>query len=386
MLLAGNSETLCHGPKSDILKCFSSHNDVVIDKFDSAIIHDLSILVKSQYVDNIKTFNELSKHLYSRIAKISEGYKRCDVVADRYFPNSLKGNLRKGRSLGTAISFSGDTKLPFDFKDFLGNSENKTNLNQLLVKCFIEEHTNYIQTFVVTFNDTVLSNQQCLYDDEDISNCSIEEADQRLVRHAYNCIRNEISSISTNDTDVIMLLIANFPIMLNINCGIKLYCLFGLSDNKKTFFINELAAQIGFEKCKGLSFFHTFTGCDTVSSFFKQSKAKFLKCWLSNKYEELTGVFQELSNLLVEVNDKQLDTLSEFVKDVYFSKRKKSNKSLNELRQEMFLALPNMDLRLLPPSKKGLYKHVQRASIQAGWINRECIGNVARTMGLEKGK
>ena len=255
--LAGNSETLYHGTKSDILKCFSSHNDVVIDKFDSAIIHDLSILVKSQYVDNIKTFNEPSKHLYSRIAKISEGYKRCDVVADRYFPNSLKGNLRKGRGLGTTISFSGDTKLPSDFKDFLGNSENKTNLNQLLVKCFIEEHTNNIQTFVVTFNDTVLSNQQCLYDDEDISNCSIEEADQRLVRHAYNCIRNEISSIviSTNDTDVIMLLIANFPIMLNINCGIKLYCLFGLSDNKKTFFINELAAQIGFEKCKGLSFF-----------------------------------------------------------------------------------------------------------------------------------
>ena len=280
--------------------------------------------------------------------------------------------------MGTTISFSGDTKLLSDFKDFLGNSENKTNLNQLLVKCFIEEHTNNIQTFVVTFNDTVLSNQQCLYDDEDISNCSIEEADQRLVRHAYNCIRNEISSIviSTNDTDVIMLLIANFPIMLNINCGIKLYCLFRLSDNKKTFFINELAAQIGFEKCKGLSFFHTFTGCDTVSSFFKQSKAKFLKCWLSNKYEELTGVFQELSNLPVEVNDKQLDTLSEFVKDVYFPKRKKSNKSLNELRQEMFLALPNMDLRLLPPSKKGLYKHVQRTSIQAGWINRECIGNV----------
>ena len=63
-------------------------------------------------------------------------------------------------------------------------------------------------------------------------------------------------------------------------------------------------------------------------------------------------MFQELSNLPVEVNDKQLDTLSEFVKDVYFPKRKKSNKSLNELRQEMFLALPNIDLRLLPPSKK----------------------------------
>ena len=50
---------------------------------DSAIINDLSILVKRQYVDNIQTINDLSKQLYSRIAKISEGYKRCDVVTDR---------------------------------------------------------------------------------------------------------------------------------------------------------------------------------------------------------------------------------------------------------------------------------------------------------------
>ena len=42
--------------------------------------------------------------------------------------------------------------------------------------------------------------------------------------------------------------------------------------------INEFAVQIGFEKCKGFSFFHAFTGYNTVSSFFKHSKITFLNC------------------------------------------------------------------------------------------------------------
>ena len=60
----------------------------------TAVLHDLSILVKSQYVDTIKTFSDLSKRLYSCIMEISEWYKRCNIVADRYFQESLKNNLR----------------------------------------------------------------------------------------------------------------------------------------------------------------------------------------------------------------------------------------------------------------------------------------------------
>ena len=82
--LAENSETLYHGSKSDVLKCFASQKELSINKCDSAIMHDLSILVKSQYVDTTKAFNDLSKRLYSRIMEISDGYNRCDIVADRY--------------------------------------------------------------------------------------------------------------------------------------------------------------------------------------------------------------------------------------------------------------------------------------------------------------
>ena len=65
--LPENCETLYHGSKSDVLKCFVSQKELSINKCDSAILHYLSILVESQYVDTIKTFSDLSKRLYSPI-------------------------------------------------------------------------------------------------------------------------------------------------------------------------------------------------------------------------------------------------------------------------------------------------------------------------------
>ena len=194
--LAENSETLYHGTKSDVLKCFVSQNELSINKCDSSIMHDLLILVKSQYVDIIKTFS---------IMEISDGYKRCDIITDRYFQESLKNNF--------------------------ANSENKSILNEFLAKSFMEEHVGN-QTLVVTYKDTVFSNNNTLVMDEGIAICLTEEAYQRFVRHAYNCFRNSTFSvvISTNDTDIVMLLIANFPYMCDINRDIKLYCLFGQSD------------------------------------------------------------------------------------------------------------------------------------------------------------
>ena len=71
----------------------------------------------------------------------------------------------------------------------------------------------------------------------------------------------------------------------------------------------------------------------------------------------MSVTFQQLSNTPVDVNDAQLNVLAKFVMDVYYPKRKITNQSLSELPLENFLAITNMDLRLLPPSKKGLYQH-----------------------------
>ena len=149
----------------DVLKCFVAQKERSINKCDSAVMHDLSILVKSQCVDNIKTFSDLSKRLYSRIMEISDWYKRCDIVADQYFQESLKNDLRSSRALGTIMTFTGETQLPSDFRDFLANSENKSILNEFLAKSVIEEHVGN-QILVVTYKDTVFSNNNTLVMDK----------------------------------------------------------------------------------------------------------------------------------------------------------------------------------------------------------------------------
>ena len=131
-----------------------------------------------------------SKRSATLFTEISDGYRRCNIVADRYFQESLKNNLRSSRGIGPSMTF---TKLPSDFRDFLANSENKSILNEFLAKIFIEDVGN--QTLVVTYKDNVLSNNNTLVMDEDIAICLTEEADQRLIRQAYYCFRGDIFSV-----------------------------------------------------------------------------------------------------------------------------------------------------------------------------------------------
>ena len=58
------------------------------------------------------TFKDLAKALYDRIMVLAKGYQRCDVVADRYFQQSLKGGLRDDRRSGIRIIFDENTVVP----------------------------------------------------------------------------------------------------------------------------------------------------------------------------------------------------------------------------------------------------------------------------------
>ena len=118
-----------------------------------------------------------------------------------------------------------------------------------------------------------------------MTNCTTKEAEQRLVRHAYNCIRNCILPVvvPTNDTDVVMLLIANFPHMIIIHSRVCLYCSFGPPDNKRIYNINELAEEIGYEKCRGFSFFMLSQDTTLFPAFLGMGRQYFLTAGLKVK-------------------------------------------------------------------------------------------------------
>ena len=74
--IAQTSKTLYHGQKSDILKKFPSHPSITLSE-KSGIIHDLSVLTKSQTIGKEKTFSDFANSIYERIMAKSKNFSRC---------------------------------------------------------------------------------------------------------------------------------------------------------------------------------------------------------------------------------------------------------------------------------------------------------------------
>ena len=66
---------------------------------------------------------------------LNEGrFQRVDVVFDRYFLLSLKGDTRKGRGSGLRVSVRKNTPMVQDWAKFLKDSSNKAQLYHLIAK------------------------------------------------------------------------------------------------------------------------------------------------------------------------------------------------------------------------------------------------------------
>ena len=111
---------------------------------------------------------------------------------------------------------------------------------------------------------------------EDIAYYTIQEADQRIIRHVISWAKNDFQNVvlCTGDTDVLVLLISLLPLIPKIkSCNI--ICKFGIRDNQKFYNVVLLSKELGDNVSKALPFFHGFTGCDTFSSFYNRSKLLF---------------------------------------------------------------------------------------------------------------
>ena len=186
----------------------------------------------------------------------------------------------------------------------LFNSENKDSLNQFLARQFIQLHAGKSQIIVVNFNETILSNDELLLSEEDISNCTPEEADPRLIRRSINQAKNGFEDINkrTVDYDVFILTLVYSYYM--VDYGAKQVFLY-LATNTGTdeYDIIKLSRNIGKSNCIALPFFHSFTGCDTSSSFFGKGKFKFWEVWISGKIPLLTETFIELRNCPANITE-----------------------------------------------------------------------------------
>ena len=195
-----------------------------------------------------------------------------------------------------------------------------------------------------------------------------EEADNRMIIHINHMLKNGISSITvrTLDTDVIVILLSFMVQFINIDEHVSIMVDFGSGDSRRTISINRSFSELGDAVCLGLPFFHTLTGCDSTSAFYKKTKKVFFESWIDyNKHNDLTDAFQHLSWLpTTEMVQSSLKVVEQFVSHLYL----KQELDLDKARFLMFSAATNLDLRELPPCKTALKQHILRSAFQAGWI------------------
>ena len=363
-----------HGTKSNVLQRIDGCNSPDSGP-SSAIIIELSAIFRRAFTAS--SFLDFAHQVYAYIMAMADGFDRIDVIADRYFKDSLKKQTRISRGNAPTILFDDDTKFPGDFKDnFLKNSINKDKLNLYLSQKMIEIHTGE-KTLTVTMGSTIVTTDSVLASETMINSNSAEEADQKLVRHMMQCVQSDIKLvvIRTVDSDVVMQLLAYRHRAGNFQSDVFVW--FGVGKNTTYYNINDLSTKLGQEPCEALPFFVSFTGLDSVSSFFNHGKCQFWDRWMEfEEGQELTRVFCELGEKPLLVSVEQLSTLERYICSVYYP-NVTGPVDIDVLRMRDFEHSTHNNLRLLPPSKTGLLQHSKRAAYEAGWVQRQCLEDVS---------
>ena len=86
-----------------------------------------------------------------------------------------------------------------------------------------------------------------------------------------------------------------------------------------------------------------------------------------NEKDDITNLFKELCNEPLHIADNHLNILENFVLSLPYPKRS-SFKSIRHERTDVFNATPNLNLRSIPFSRKGLNEHTKRACLQSDWL------------------
>ena len=149
---------------------------------------------------------EISKSFDDILSKVmfySSKYHRTDIVFDVYKQQSLKSETISKRGSGFRRRVSGNSKTPMNWKGFLHDSDNKTELFHFLAEKMASTRTTNI---VITIRgEDALVNQEMA--PNDISPCSQKEADTCIFVHAKSAVSHGSKSlmIKANDTDIVAL-------------------------------------------------------------------------------------------------------------------------------------------------------------------------------------
>lgn len=328
------------------------------------------------------SFDALAMMVFNLLPKVP----RVDFVTDTYSPMSIKSFERKKRGNSPKFMLSGPkTKTPRDWKGFMSNDDNKTQLIKLLLDewqkdAYAEKLIGRKVIFVCGEECFCLSSvdgETVTKEPQEELFSSQEEADTRIILHCLQISQNSSDNthivVRSPDTDV-------FVLLLRFAQTIKQPVIFdtGVANKRRLLNVKEIIERKGPDVCSVLPSIHSFTGCDTTSAFVRRGKLIPLKN--IEKNQSFLNVFDKLGKTL-DVTEDLLSELEKYVCSMY-GKPKYSD--VNKLRYDLFAQkyqgksgqlLSNydgVDLSLLPPCRDSLEMHIKRANYQAYiWLHAD---------------
>lgn len=353
---------LRQGKKSDLIGILAMQTEGEPPASLDVRVLDGAAVVHMLPVTNIKTFNDYATDVFiPHIMRLLESCTRVDVVWDTYLPRSIKESTREKRGKGVRRKVAGQTKVPSNWSDFLRDPTNKQELFQFLSdKVASTDWPVGNQVFITSGVDVVGKGT-----DHSMPPCDHEEADTRIVIHLQDALSMGCTTclVRTVDTDVVVILIGMFHSLTSQYEDAAIWVAFGTGKNFMYLNINAIYHSLGRDKAKALPMFHSFTGCDTTSTFFGRGKKSTWEAW--NAYTEVTDAFNYIithPDMPVTVHSVQFELLERFTVIIY--DKTSSLLSVNEARRELFCQ-KNRTMESIPPTQEALLQHSKRAAYQA---------------------
>jgi hypothetical protein len=370
------SNAMRQGSKSDLMGCLEALvaraadcPEVEVKIIDgAAMMHNLDPK-KSNVVVN--TFGDFAEHVFlPHIARQLQTVKRLDVVWDVYKAGSLKTHARELRGHGEALRVASSTRLPQNWKTFLRVDANKTGLFTFLAHTLESFELPEGKILVTTCEENVLMRPE--HDVSQLAPCMQDEADGRMLLHAFHAYHQGYRTIMIHatDTDVVVLAIRT----ANFLHGCDLWVAFGHGKTFRYVSAHGIATVLGAEASQGLLFMHAFSGCDTVSAFCGIGKKTAWEVWRTS--DLFKSLFRRLSDAPASLCDNDMETLERFVVLLY--KRTSPLSKVNEARKRLF-AFGNRQLENIPPTSAALLQHTKRAAFQAGHLWGQSLHANAKT-------
>lgn len=326
------------------------------------LVDAMGIVQALQKPKGAQTFGDYADTFAENIfGHFRDGCTRVDVVFDAYKANSIKTTTRQNRSGKTRkvrrIIDSRSVILPYSWPSFLALEENKKNLIQFLSTELLQRANS-----LPTGSELVIAGGP--QSDEHAASsvqrdvCHLmstqEEADTRLILHAYDAKQQGFEKIViiSRDTDVLVLAIHH-----NLGSNIWISC--GTSKQPKFLPVHEIRNNMQGDVVSALPLYHAVTGCDSTSQFYGLGKKSTWSVLIKHPHL-LSGLFTGRINEFISTTNISL--VEQYIMLLY-SKSAEQHQSINSLRAQLFHTTDNPSK--LPPTSDAMKLHILRAMYQA---------------------